>query len=340
MHCHLLVPGFLRYGAGESAVRLEASEILIAKGRRKALASESAESWLFGQFGVEKQRDWPAAPYALLADGGAPGSHYWLRADPVHLQVDRDRLVLAESGALNVTRLEAEALVETLNVHFHGQVRFHPMQPERWYAQFEDVPNVQTSRFDEVRGEAIGASLPTGPDAMRLNAIMNEAQMLLFEHPVNAARETRGEPAVNSVWFWGGGSAQARASAPFNMVLSDDPVACGLARSAGIPTRALPAECDPWLDAAPESGIVLIVLDSLVSAPAGGETSAHQEPLQALEHDWLAPFLRSLRRDCIGMITLHLPGPAGMLEVEIVHADLRHFWRMRKPLSTYVSAEP
>ncbi|HSC98716.1 MAG TPA: hypothetical protein VLI21_07425, partial [Casimicrobiaceae bacterium] len=35
----------------------------------------------------------------------------------------------------------------------------------------------------------------------------NEIQMLLHEHPVNAAREARSEPPVTGIWFWGGGTA-------------------------------------------------------------------------------------------------------------------------------------
>ena len=38
---------------------------------------------------------------------------------------------------------------------------------------------------------------------------MNEAQMILHTHPVNAEREARGMPAVNSVWLWGGGTLPA-----------------------------------------------------------------------------------------------------------------------------------
>jgi hypothetical protein len=35
---------------------------------------------------------------------------------------------------------------------------------------------------------------------------MNELQMLLFAHAVNASREERGLPPINVVWLWGFGS--------------------------------------------------------------------------------------------------------------------------------------
>ncbi|HKB63767.1 MAG TPA: hypothetical protein VKD03_12920, partial [Burkholderiales bacterium] len=177
----------------------------MARGRRKRIASISPEAWLFGRFGVERQRDWPVAPYTLLADGGAPERHFWMRADPVHLRVGRDSLDLADSAAFEVSRAESEALVDTLNRHFGRAMLFYSTRPARWYVRLEKAPDMQTTPAAAARGAAIDEKLPSGPDAMRFHALMNEAQMLLHEHPVNAERETRGEPALNSVWFWGGG---------------------------------------------------------------------------------------------------------------------------------------
>src|SRR5262245_29700570 len=141
MHCHLFAPALLRPGV-EIRERLPAAETLIAKGRRRTVPFESAEAWLCERFGVARQRDWPVAPYALLGDGGAPGDDYWLRADPVHLVVDRDRLVLA--GSARLSREEAESLVEPLNAHFAGEIVLHPLRPERWYARLPAAPDLVT----------------------------------------------------------------------------------------------------------------------------------------------------------------------------------------------------
>src|SRR2546426_12196976 len=87
MHCNLYIPDFFSAEGLPPADSLAAAETLIARGRRRRMAPVSPEAWLFERFGVPKQRDWPVAPYTLLADGGAPERHYWMRADPVHLQV-------------------------------------------------------------------------------------------------------------------------------------------------------------------------------------------------------------------------------------------------------------
>ena len=328
MHCDLYIPDFFSAERLPPAEGLAAAETLIARGRRRWIAFVSPEAWLFGRFGVERQRDWPVAPYTLLADGGAPERHFWMRADPVHLRVGRDSLVLADGAAFEVSRAESEALVETLNRHFGPTMLFYPMRPARWYVRLEKAPDMQTTPAAAARGLAIDEKLPSGPDAMRFHALMNEAQMLLHEHPVNAGREARGELTLNSIWFWGGGVIDASKARPFSTVVGDDPLTRGLALAAGIPARALPKDAGSMLAGLGDEGVALVVLD----APRGAQL---RERRTALERDWFGPFLAALRSGRIGMLTLHLAGENRLLQVETVRSDLRHFWRRRKPLSAY-----
>ena len=327
MHCNLYIPDFFS-AEGFSSDSLAAAETLIARGRRKRIASVSPEAWLFGRFGVERQRDWPVAPYTLLADGGEPGPHYWMRADPVHLQVGRDSLGLADNTAFEVSRAESEALAEALNRHFGQTMLVYPLRPARWYVRLEKAPDMQTTPAAAARGAAIDEKLPAGPDAMRFNALMNEAQMLLHEHPVNAEREARGELALNSIWFWGGGVIDAERARPFSTVFSDDPLARGLALAAGIPALALPKDAGSALAAVGDEGRVLAVADAPREAQLRGRSAA-------LERDWFLPLLVALKSGRIGMLTLHLCGADSLLEVETVRSDLRYFWRLRRPLSAY-----
>jgi len=328
MHCELYIPDFFPPEGLPRADSLAAAETLIARGRRTRRALVSREAWLFGRFGVPRQRDWPVAPYTLLADGGAPGPHYWMRADPVHLRVGRDSLGLADSAAFEVSRAESGALVDALSRHFGPTMIFQPLSPARWYVRFEKAPEVQTTPAAAARGAAIEEKLPSGPDAMRFHALMNEAQMLLHEHPVNAEREARGEPALNSIWFWGGGVVDAAKPRPFSAVIADDPLARGLALAAGIPAHALPKDADSVLAALGDEGRVLAVLD------APRETQL-RERRTALERDWFVPLLAALKSGRIGMLTLQLAGENRLLQVETVRSDLRYFWRLRKPLSAY-----
>ncbi len=84
----------------------------------------------------------------------------------------------------------------------------------------------------------------------------------------------------------------------------------------------MPAPCSP-LPAG--DGVVLVAFDPPRSATE----------LAALERDWFEPLLAALRSRRIGMLSLSLPGADSLFEVETVRSDLRHFWRLRKPLTTY-----
>lgn len=57
----------------------------------------------------------------------------------------------------------------------------------------------------DISGKSILDYLPVGDGADELIWLMNAAQMALHKHPVNLAREKRGELSANSVWLWGHG---------------------------------------------------------------------------------------------------------------------------------------
>jgi hypothetical protein len=175
-------------------------------------------------------------------------------------------------------------------------------------------------------GASVEPNMPRGGDAPRFRAIVNEAQMLLHTHAVNAAREARGQSPVNSLWPWGGGVLASQERPSLRQVLADDPLARGLAMAAGIPAAPLPGDAAHWLEHAPEDGIVLAVLD--------------HESAADLERDWLAPLLAALRSSRIGMVTLHLAGADAVLHAETVRTDLRHFWRRRRRVATSLPAAP
>lgn len=164
-------------------------ELLIARGRRTIGASESLEAWLFERFGAPLTPP-PVAPFAYLGDGGAPGSDAWMLAEPVHLAVDRDRLVLVDSSRLALDASEATALVATLNQHFDAEhLVFDAAMPNRWYVRVGDARAIETAPIAAVRGRPIDGMLPGGAEGARWRTRMTEIQMLLHEHPVNAARE-------------------------------------------------------------------------------------------------------------------------------------------------------
>jgi|SRR5690606_38229444 len=336
MNLHLAIPDLLWPIREDRAVleglTLPALETLLARGRLQARESAYPEQWLMSAYGAETG----SAPFALLAEGGEAEQAVWLRADPCHLHVNRDKLILTDAHTFELEREEAEALVESLNRHFaEDGMTFYPMQPERWYVRLNDVPSIRTTPLDAARGRDIDPLLPEGEAAKHWRHLLNEVQMLLHDHPVNEAREARGAPAVNTVWFWGAGRHEALSRRPYNRVRARDPLAAGLAQSSGASILPLPDDAAQWLPNAPADGVELMVLESLV-APAGyGNAYEWRTRLEALEREWFAPLLAALRSGRIGMLTIHALGGGMNFDAETTRQDLRYFWRRAKPLSHY-----
>src|SRR3989441_5929998 len=224
MHCELVIPGLF---SAPAEARLPSLELLLARGRARSGESRPLERWLAEAFGLE---DEPIAAGALTALAGNrdPGEERWVRADPVHLRLMRDRLILVPAAAFGLSREEAEALCETLNEHFAGRLDILPVQPQRWSARLQMELEVSAGSSFDMAGRELQAHLPG-------DALLNEAQMVLHEHPVNEAREARGEPAVNSLWLWGAGRVPLKTQSRWQSGAAGDPLAVGLARVAGGP---------------------------------------------------------------------------------------------------------
>lgn len=302
MHAELVVPGLLR---GETTQRFPALELLLARGRRTRSPSLPLEKWLQQAFELDALA---AGALTLLGCGRDPGQAYWARADPVHLRLMRDHVIVVPPEALEISREEVDALCDALNRHF-PELHLTACDPRRWCAQVADGAFAGGGSALESAGTAATPARGTA-------GLLNEIQMVLHAHPANEAREA----PINSLWFWGGGRAPRAATTPWQSVSANDPVALGAARLAGARHRPLPRSAEQWLDRLPEDGRHLAILDGEVSA---------------LEQSWFAPLLAALRSGRVGMLTIHIPDAAEAVSCETIRGDLRRFWRRARPIEHY-----
>ncbi len=137
--------------------------------------------------------------------GNDASSGYWLYAAPVHLVLQRDTFSLAAPVPLPLEVEEISALTGTLNKHFEADNLSFFWHENQWFLKLLSNPNIETSLAENAVNKDISAFLPTGEGAIKWASFTNELQMLLFAHPINQMRETKGLPAVNSIWCYGGG---------------------------------------------------------------------------------------------------------------------------------------
>jgi hypothetical protein len=320
-------------------------QTLLARARRRSVAALGTEAWLCQAFEVERQRDWPVAPLTLQLDGGDPGESYWLRADPVHLRPQHDHLVLADSSMFPISRYEADALASALNGHFAADgMQFRAPHPARWYLRLETDPEITTSALGDVVGGDVNRFLPTGKNALRWHRTLNEIQMLLHDHAVNQGRELRGEPAINSVWLWGGGKKPAVRGHRFSAAWSDDALALALAASAGIRAAPTIAGSEHWLTTLRETSHPgdhhLLVLAQLTHAARYGDLAAWRAALAELNGKWFAPVLAALRQRRIVRLVLVVADGQACESYDLAWPDLFKLWRPVRPLAAHAPALP
>ncbi|MCQ4145127.1 hypothetical protein [Vogesella sp. AC12] len=325
----LFVPGltWLDSDAGPELCKdlaLPALSTLLGRGQWRS-EPLSASEMLCRTFGLPQ----PALAANLAHAAGLPPAVSWLIADPVNLRVDRDRALLGDIGIMNLSQDEAAALLASLNAFFaEDGLVFHAPTPARWFVALPQASGAEFSALPDVVGEDINHHLPKGANGMRWSRFLNELQMLLYTHPVNEAREARGEPTVNSLWFWGEASQPQPLASAYPAVHSHDPLWQQLAQQAGV-VGASPSYAFTLAEGA---GDVLLHLDAAEGAAQFRDVWGWREGLLQLERDWFAPTLAALQQGRLSEVQLCCHGSAG-LHSRTTRLDLWKLWRRPLPLS-------
>ena len=313
-------------------LRLPALEKLLARAQSTPLNIDTLESWLCRQFGIEELA---IAPLTLQADGMQAGASYWLRADPVGIGMQRDQMVL--QGDIALSAEEAAQLCASLNAHFaEDGLHFVAPHPQRWYLQLAITPALETTPLPQVAGADMHAHLPRGVDALRWHAVLNEIQMLFYEHAVNQAREQRGESVVSGVWFWGGGKRAEKMLQSFAGMTGDSEIARAFAQAAGIPLL-LNAEPMPtgWLE---QDGDLMVAWEGLRNALQGANLERWRNAVQQFEKNIAAPLLFALSAGKVEQITLDVLSEGASRRFLLTRGSMWKLWRLPKPLLQYALA--
>ncbi|SDY72088.1 hypothetical protein [Nitrosomonas sp. Nm33] len=342
MNLHLLIPGLFWPEAGRSEVygglSLSALEVILAKSHCAESQSQGIEEWLCQTFGVSKQQDWPIAPIMLQLDGTdekPDQNEYWLRADPVHLRIQNNHMLLADSQVFSISLKESIQFADTLNQYFSKSgIVFLPLHPDRWYVRIAKIPCLQTRLLSEMIGKNINNLLPIGEDSSAWHSIFNEIQMLLHTHPLNQEREERGEFAINSIWFWGGGMMPQNICSTFNQIWCDHTFTHALAVASGIASNPLPHDATMWQRQA-KPGNHLVVLDTLWGKTQYRNIYEWRECLSSFEQRWFIPLLEAMKKRVISQLTITVLNEDSTRNFIMSHNSLWKFWARAKSLSSY-----
>ncbi|WP_456372387.1 hypothetical protein [Thiolapillus sp.] len=204
---HLFVPGLLDRPPDTvdlaALARFPALERFIARSREEPVQG-GLEELLMNFFGLQASQG--GAPFCYLADAGQRPETGVLRAFPVHLRADRDRVLLFPLDESQLNMDEAQALAAQFNEHFSGDgLAIEVHSPHRWYLLAQCLPRTPLATLDQVAGRSLGDYLPHSEADRFWLSVINETQMLFFDSPLNRKREQAGRLPVNGLWFDGAG---------------------------------------------------------------------------------------------------------------------------------------
>lgn len=302
-----------------------ALSLLLGRARRHAAPAD----WLPTAFGLDTL---PAAALRKVGAGGTATTSAigdWLCLDPVHLQVAREGVSLADPARLELTTGEAAALLEAVRPLFADWGELSASAPQHWELRLHRPLALDTLPLAEAVGRAVNPALPGGADGKTWRRLLAEAQTTLYAHPVNRRRDAEGRPTVNSLWPWGQGALTKVPQSRFHAVWSTDPTIAGLSAHAGIPCQPPPPAFRP------AQGNVLAILDVLARPAASHDALAWRASLQALERDWLAPALLALKQGkCreLQLVGSHANAALPAASLTIDRGLLRRFWRRARPI--------
>jgi hypothetical protein len=203
-------------GQLQATTRLEGDEYALSMPHERVLAAEMG---------------WPAT------DGLMPWSAWWATRDgiqldptrcwgllsPGHWLMGRDHLTLLDPQTLGLGEDESRTLLEAVRELFESDGwTLQWGAASRWYAAHPSLAGLPTASLERVIGRNPDVWLTDNPQARMIRRLQSEVQMLLYQHPINDAREAAGLATVNSFWLSGCGVPPASVSLPTGVQVVDD----------------------------------------------------------------------------------------------------------------------
>lgn len=281
-------------------------------------------------YAYSAEEELPVAAVCRLADGFEADGENYLRADPVQLVADQDKVYLTASKELEVTEKEARSLAEAFNsIYAEEGWSLDFSSPQCWYLRPGVKPEIKTFSVLQAMGYAIQPWLPQGNKALQWHALMNEIQMLFHTHKVNIERDSRGARLITGLWLWGAGRLPRAAAGKFNRVWSNEPLSKGLAMHASIDSDAVPEDIDAAISV--ENSIV--VIDELLHPAVTGNNQLWFESLTRLEDELFNPLLAALESGQLQTLEFY---PVNGMRYRISGKSLKRWWRPIKMLNRFI----
>lgn len=305
-------------------IRLPGLQRLLAGARVSRGGARSFDAWLCALFGAGSEPDF--AGLRLAGEDVTPPSseEAWVCADPVTYDFAREQMLLRGLTPDEISLDEAQELVSALNREFQDLGQFFAATPTRWYLATHQPSNVHLPTLDDASGRPLAYFQPEGPDRARWARALNELQVFCHNHPLNRAREARGQAPISGLWLWGNGEP-VPVRAPCTRGCGDvSPLLLGLCRNAGM----------DWRDARdfdPDSPLQFFT--SLADPARRRDETAWLEAIAMLDAVVFAPLADALDQRMLPTAQLVAPGDTATLVLELNPLPRWRLWGRQRSMT-------
>lgn len=298
------------------------------------------ELWIARALGLARALAPAFGAAAMRGFGLDPGTGTWFVVNPAHIQIAHSHLMLGDVRQLDLRDDEARALFEAAreSAEHAGHALVYG-DAATWFLRADDWDELNTASPDAAVGMNLTDWMPSGAPARALRKLQNEVQMAWHTHPVNGARERRGQAPVNGFWPWAGASIATEHAQRLLATASGKPAA--RPRIAAFETPGwLTALAEPELRLASLAAVVdaagaaqeaqgdLLIACGNVAAPAiAADWSGWLAEIGRLEAELFAPLHALLVRGRIKSLRLVLSHRDGHLDTLTTTMAQRKFWR-------------
>jgi 2,3-bisphosphoglycerate-independent phosphoglycerate mutase len=273
-----------------------------------------------------------------------------LCCDFIMLQSSHNDMILKDFTSGQLSADNGQLLLGALQEQIPDAVTFHPGVG---YHNLMIIKNtVLPDRLmppHELVGEGIRKHMPQGEACKELVYLMNQAQIILHNHPFNRARIKSGEDVVNSVWFWGNGNGKQKSLPAFSdrfgkqaAVITASLLMKGIAQAAGMhtpevkgatgfPDTDYPAKVSAALNALENNDVVILHVAAAETPSLLGSIDDKILTIEDIDREVVAPLMVAVdqRKD----VTLLL------VENHMTSVNLMRYAKSPVPFVVYPSTQ-
>ena len=280
------------------------------------------------QASAEAGRLAPGLPMAHAFAPGQPGSRQML-FQAIHLKPDMHSALILPIENTEENRNDISIIINDLTGYFKVDCDIKLIDGETYLMDLRgfDVP-LHYPHLLSVLGKSANPYIEQSRAIMPWYQLLNEMQMYLHQHPLNAERVNNGSLAINSLWCWGAGPLQQPARRPH--CYCDDFLFRGFASSLGLQASKL-----SQLDLKTEGIDVLVMNLRLLQALKSMQQQPLSELLLDMDETLFKPLMARLDR---GLSSFQLC--AGFTSDLALNRFSRYrFWRKAKSIREWMTQQ-